>query len=143
MITLDLQKGPAWYDLVWDVRIRALPLTTETRLVAAEAIGPAEDPDAPPSQRRQLAWAKAVAAEVIQDWEGVGDVEGNPIPVSDAAISALLDNIDLYMAFRSEYLNPALAVASEGNGSAPLPSGTSDKGASTAADAKPGAKIAR
>lgn len=143
MITLELQKGPDWYDLGHGVRVFARPMTTEVRLVAAEVIGPSEDPAATPGQRRQLAWAKAIAAEVVEDWEGIGDVAGEPLPVSVEGLSALLDDMRFYLAFRDEYLNPALLSAAEGNVSAPSPNGSSAEGATTAADAAPAAQSAR
>jgi hypothetical protein len=143
MFKLDLHSGPKWIDLGRGVQFECAAMTTEVRLEAAEVIGPPDEPGATPSQARQVAWAKAVAVQVVLDWTGVGDADGNEIDVSPEGIRAILDDIDFYFAFQTNYLTPALQVAEEGNGSAPSQTGNSEADAPIAGTAKGAAPTAR
>jgi hypothetical protein len=142
MLKLNLQVAPKWIDLGRGVEVEVLPMDTEIRLIAANAIGPREDGETV-SPKRSLAWAKAVAREAIVNWRGVGDADGAPIAVSPEGVDALLDDFGCYVAFQIEYLNPGLLAAAEGNGSAPAPNGTSEAGGNTAGPASPAARTAR
>ncbi|MCW1920817.1 hypothetical protein NX862_18825 [Rhodobacter sp. KR11] len=79
-----------------------------------------------------VALAKAVADIAVLSWDGIGDADGNPVDPSPEAIHALLDLWPIYRAFNDEYLGPYLLLRDEGNGSAPLPTGTSAGAADTA-----------
>ena len=72
-----------------------------------------------------VALAKAVADITVLSWEGIGDADGNPVDPTPEAIHALLDLWPIYRVFNDEYLGPYLLLRDEGNGSAPLPTGTS------------------
>jgi hypothetical protein len=124
MIRLNLSGEVKWFDLGFGVRVKAAPLSTaimlslrgDPALDGAEHRSPAE---------QALIFAKAVAARVIFEWEGVGDEAGEPLAVSPTAASALMDVFGLYRAFEVQYLGPWLKMESEKNVSAPLPNGTS------------------
>lgn len=77
--------------------------------------------------------AKALARLVVEDWEGVGDADGNPVPVNPEGIDALLDILPLFEAFQLRYVSKGLLLDEEKNGSAPLPNGIS-AGATSIAD---------
>jgi protein-S-isoprenylcysteine O-methyltransferase Ste14 len=120
MLRLNLKPGARWLDLGHGVRIKVEPLTTqvmsscrrdpavlainETHRKALEA---AETPEAIAEDVRDdlaLAMAKAVARRVVVDWEGVGDDNGKPIPVSPAGIDALMNIWVLFEAFQQRYV---------------------------------------
>ena len=63
----------------------------------------------------RLAFTSAVARAAILDWEGVADAEGAPLPVSPAAVDALMAHWPVFAAFERLYLHPALLVVAEGN----------------------------
>ncbi len=89
MITLDLTNEPRWLDLLPGVRLKLRPLTTAL-MVSARADPTIEAlPDDASQEDLALAMAKCVARRAVLDWEGVGDDEGNIIPVSPEGIDAL------------------------------------------------------
>ncbi|TVR80055.1 MAG: hypothetical protein EA405_11735 [Rhodospirillales bacterium] len=132
MIRLDLSREPRWLDLGHGVRLRVGPLTTA--LMAAARSDPAVTglPDGASNETIAVAMAKALARLVVEDWEGVGDADGNPVPVTPEGIDALLDILPLFEAFQLRYVSKGLLLEAEKNGSAPSPSGTSAGATSTA-----------
>jgi len=72
-----------------------------------------------------VAMAQAVARMVITEWSGVGDAEGNPLPVTPEGIDALLNIWPVFEAFQEKALGPHLVLDAEKNGSAPSPNGSS------------------
>ena len=85
MLKLDLTAGPRWLDLGHGVRLQVAPLTTA--LMVAARSDPALDalPASASDEERALAFAKAIARIAVSDWEGVGDADGTPVPVSPKA----------------------------------------------------------
>ena len=81
--------------------------------------------------------AKALARQAILDWEGVGDAEGQPLPVSPAAIDALLDIWPVFEAFQTIYVSKGLLLDAEKNVSPPLPIGSSAGAAAIAPPVDP------
>ena len=69
--------------------------------------------------------AKAVARRAVLDWEGVGDEEGNALPVSPEGINALLEIWPIFEAFQTIYVAKGLILDAEKNVCAPLPNGPS------------------
>lgn len=130
MLRLDLTAGPRWLDLGHGVRLEVLPLNSTMMLDVWRDPVLAELDHADPSHR--VAFVKAVARRAVVGWDGVGDLEGNPIEVTPQGIDALLDIWALYMVFNADFVNHGLTVVSEGNGSAPSRNGTSAQGATTA-----------
>ncbi|MDN2583971.1 hypothetical protein [Aquibium sp. ELW1220] len=151
MLTLDLTSAPRWVDLIPGLRVQLRPLTTAL-MVAARA-DPALDLAAVQSddniggtvatEALALTMAKALARQAILDWEGVGDAEGQPLPVSPAAIDALLDIWPVFEAFQTIYVSKGLLLDAEKNVSPPLPIGSSAGAFATALPAKGRARTAR
>jgi hypothetical protein len=136
MIRLDLSREPGWLDLGHGVRLHVLPLTTAL-MVASRSDAQVEAlPESATNEERAVVFAKAIARRAVTDWEGVGDAQGNPVPVSPEGIDALLDVWPIFEAFQLAYVAKGLMLEQEKNASAPLPSGTSAGAIATAKPAK-------
>ncbi len=148
MLTLDLTNAPRWIELIPGLRVRLRPLTTAL-MVAARAdpaldLAAAAGDDMPTAtEALALTMAKALARQAILDWEGVGDAEGYPLPVSPAAIDALLDIWPVFEAFQTIYVSKGLLLDAEKNVSPPLPIGSSAGASATARPAKGRVRTAR
>ena len=145
MIRLDLKAAaPRWVEIAPGVRLHVLPLTSETVLRAQQA---PELRDLAADGARDpvlaLAVAKVIARAVVTDWEGVGDAQGRPLPVTPEGISALLDLPAAYQVFEREVLGPAMLLEQEKNVSAPSANGSSARAPRIAAAASKPAKPAR
>ena len=90
-----------------------------------------------------MVFAKALARNTVTEWDGVGDSEGNVVPVSPEGINALLDVWPLFEVFQTDYVAKGLVLDQEKNVSAPLPSGSSAGALNTVRSAKAPAKTAR
>lgn len=133
MIRLNLSREPSWLDLGHDVRVRVAPLTTSLMAAARSDPAVAALPEGASNETIAVAMAKALARLVVLEWEGVGDAEGNPVPVTPEGIDALLDILPIFEAFQLRYVSKGLLLEAEKNGSAPSPNGTS-AGATSIAD---------
>ena len=142
MLTLDLTNAPFWCDLVPGVRVKLRPLTTALMVAARSDPAIADLPKEARTEEAALAMAKALARSAILEWEGIGDAEGEPLPISPDAIDALLDIWPIFEAFQSLYVAKGLLLDAEKNGSAPSPTGTSVGATATARPAKRSAKTA-
>ena len=137
MLTLDLTNEPRWLELLPGVRLKLRPLTTAL-MVAARADPAVETmPPAATAEDLALAMAKAVARLAVLEWEGIGDAEGQPLPVSPEAVDALLDLWPAFEAFQAAYVAKALLLDAEKNASAPSPTGPSAGATATARPAHP------
>ena len=142
MLTLDLTNEPRWLDLLPGVRLKLRPLTTAL-MVSARADPAVETmPPAATAEDLALAMAKAVARLAILEWEGIGDAEGQPLPVSPEAVDALLDLWPAFEAFQAAYVAKALLLDAEKNASAPSPTGPSAGATATARPAQAPARTA-
>lgn len=137
MIRLEISPEPQWLDLGHDVRLKLLPLTT-TLMVATRADSAVQDlePDAS-NDARAAVFAGALARRAVVDWEGVGDAEGNVLPVSPEGINALLSLWPIFEAFNLLYVSRGMLLDAEKNASAPSPTGTSVGATATARPATP------
>lgn len=133
MIRLNLSREPIWLDLGHDVRVRVAPLTTSLMAAARSDPAVAALPEGASNETIAVTMAKALARLVVLEWEGVGDAEGNPVPVTPEGIDALLDILPIFEAFQLRYVSKGLLLEAEKNGSAPSPNGTS-AGATSIAD---------
>ena len=126
MLRLDPQKEPAWLDLGHGVRLLVAPLTTSVMLAARSdpAIAAAAEAGAGDDALAQIV-AQALARIVVSDWDGVGDADGDPLPVSPEGIDALLDIWPIFEAFQTEYVAGGLILEQEKNASPLSPTGTS------------------
>ena len=139
MLRLDLTTEPCWLNLGHGVRLRLLPLSTAL-MVAARSDAVVEAlPATASDEERALVFAKAIARRAVTDWEGVGDAEGDPAPVTPEGIDALLEVWPIFEAFQATYVSKGLLLDAEKNVSAPSPTGTS---AGATATARPAARRA-
>jgi hypothetical protein len=144
MLRLNLASEPEWLDLGHGVRVRVLPCTSGVMAAArgapaVEALVAAGASEA----ELALALAKAIAGIAILDWEGVGDADGRPVPVTPEAASALIDLWPLFEAFQARYVATGLLLDAEKNASAPSPTGTSAGATATARPVRRRARTAR
>jgi hypothetical protein len=144
MLRLDLSAEPAWLGLGHGVRVRVLPCTSGVMAAArgnaaVEALVAAGASEA----ELALALAKAMASIAILDWEGVGDADGRPVPVTPEAASALIDIWPLFEAFQARYVAKGLLLDAEKNVSSPSPTGTSAGATATARPVRRRARTAR
>ena len=142
MLTLDLTNAPFWCDLVPGVRVKLRPLTTALMVAARSDPAIADLPKEARTEEAALAMAKALARSAILDWEGIGDVVGEPLPVSPDAIDALLDIWPIFEAFQSHYVAKGLLLDAEKNASSPVLSGSSAGAPATALLVDPSAPTA-
>lgn len=133
MIRLNLSREPSWLDLGHGVRVRVAPLTTALMAAARSDAMVAALPEGASNEIIAVTMAKALARLVVLEWEGVGDAEGDPAPVTPEGIEALLDILPIFEAFQLRYVSRGLLLEAEKNDSAPSPSGTS-AGVSSIAD---------
>ena len=124
MISLTLSREPEWLDLTHGVTVLIRPLTAAIFSAARADLEAGELIDAE-AQEIAAALVKAIARRTILSWEGVGDAEGNVIEPDETAINALFDLWPIYEAFNERFIARWLLLGEEGNGSAPLPTGTS------------------
>lgn len=132
MIRLNLSQGPRWISLGHDVEVQVEPLTAVTLAIARtdpaiEGLDPDIDRDV-----RFAHLTNVIAGLVITDWRGVGDDDGNPLPVTRDGVAALMAVPQLHRAFGTTYVAPAFLVVAEKNVSAPSLNGTSAAGEITA-----------
>ena len=137
MLKLDLTSEPRWLDLGHGVRLRAAPLTTAMMVASRSDAAVEALPDTSTDEERALVFAKAIARIAVTDWEGVGDGDGAPVPVSPEGIDALLEVWPLFEAFQATYVAKGLLLDAEKNVYAPSPTGTSAGATATARPADP------
>ena len=125
MIRLNLTAIPQWLDLAPGLRLLVGPLTTALMVSARADMAVESLPETASTEELALAMAKAVARRAILEWEGVGDIDGNTVPVSPEGIDALLEIWPVFEAFQTGYVAKGLILDVEKNVSAPSPSGPS------------------
>lgn len=115
MIRLNLTGTPRWLDLAPGLRLHVLPVTTAVMASArSDESLDGLDPEGP-KEVLAVAMAKAVARRVVTEWEGVGDNDGEPLPVTPERIDALLDIWPVFEAFQNQVLAPHLVLDAEKN----------------------------
>lgn len=140
MLRLNYSSEPHWLDLYGDVRVKVRPFTSGL-LAAARTEIDLSLSDAGIGERF-VALASAMAKIVILEWEGVGDMDDNPVPVTKDGVGALMDIWAVNQAFGQLYLTPGLMMSVEKKGFAPLLNGTSAGAQTTAQVAKKSANAA-
>ena len=133
MLRLNLSAEPRWLDLGHGVRLLVAPLTTAVMLAARSdpaivavtaTITPASDAGngaesdvlaAASNDDLARIVAKAVAKITVTDWEGVGDENGAPLPLTPEGIDALLELWPIFEAFQTHYIAGALILDAEKN----------------------------
>lgn len=117
MLKLSPAAESFWLDLLPGLRVRFRLITVVSMLVARQAAGKLfKDEDQEDIDTRVgVALTRELARRGIMEWEGVGDAEGQPIPVSLAAVDALLSHWPAFDAIDRKYVAPALGVDAEKN----------------------------
>ena len=121
MLRLNLSNEPRWLDLGHGVRLFVEPLTTAIMLAARSdpaiiaAAADAESDAAHSNDDLARIVAKAVARIVVKDWEGVGNEDGKPMPLTPEGIDALLELWPIFEAFQTKYIAGALILDAEKN----------------------------
>ena len=121
MLRLNLSNEPQWLDLGHGVRLLVEPLTTAVMLAARSdpaILAATENLQGSTSANTDdlaLIVAKAVARIVVKDWEGVGDAEDKPLPLTPEGIDALLEVWPIFEAFQTRYIAGALILDAEKN----------------------------
>ncbi|MBW6495335.1 MAG: hypothetical protein K0B16_12425 [Burkholderiaceae bacterium] len=143
MIRLNLSPEPQWLEIAPGLRLLLAPMSTSL-MMAARSDGALRDlPEDADNDTRGMVFARALTRRALLDWEGVGDAEGNPIPVTPEGIDALLDIFPVFDAFQTGYVANGLVLDAEGNASAPSPTGSSAGAIATAPPATASAPTAR
>jgi hypothetical protein len=142
MLKLDLSREPRRVELLPGVTLELAPLTTAAMTAAQTDPAVLALPEGATDAETALAVAKALARRLVLDWEGVGDADGAPIPVSPEAVDALLDLWPAFEAFQSKVVAKALLLDAEKNVSAPSPNGASAGATATAPRARGAARTA-
>ena len=143
MLRLNLARAPSWLDLGLGVRVRVEPLTTALMVAARSDPSVRGLPKGTSDDEVAVVFGKALAERAILEWEGVGDADGNPAPVTPEAIAALLDIWPIFEKFQMGYVAKGLELDAEKNASAPSPTGSMAGAIATAQPAKGRAKTAR
>ncbi|MBX6323496.1 MAG: hypothetical protein IRY94_16860 [Rhodospirillaceae bacterium] len=117
MIRLELKREPHWLDLGHGVRVHVRPCTTALVMAARAALARGSEPvmDEAALGARTAAFLKTLARLAIDDWEGVGDAQGQPATVTPEGVEALMDLWPIAESFERHYLGPALLLDAEKN----------------------------
>lgn len=113
MIRRDLSNKPAWLDLGHGVRLHLQPLTTAMMVASRNDPLVAVLDENATDEESALVFGKALARNATLDWDGVGDSDGNIIPVSPEGIDALLDVWPIFEAFQTQYVAKGLVLDQE------------------------------
>ena len=126
MLTLHIVTEPEWVDLASGVRLQVRAIDRVVRAAAEgaalakakQALADAGAPEDSPAFKALylLLLARLLARHAVVAWEGVGDRDGAPLPLSPEALDALLDRDDMLLAFWDRVVNRADPVDAEGNG---------------------------
>ena len=143
MLRLNLAREPYWLDLGLGVRVKVEPLTTALMVAARSDPAIRTLPVGTPDDEIAVIFGRALAERAILDWDGVGDAQGNPTPVSPESIAALLDIWPIFERFQIGYVAKGLELDAEKNASAPSPTGYMAGAKATARPARKPAKPAR
>lgn len=146
------KRGPKWLTLGCGVRVKTKPMrfsrylrmyqkmaeiAKDAQAVNAkvkEMSGGVLDADDTPTPESLV--MLAFANELIVEWRGVGDDDGNDAPVTPEYIALFCENMATGPAWWNLVQTPLAEIIAEGEDSAAEPSGTS---ASAAHDSAPGA----
>ena len=121
MLKLNLSNESRWIDLAGGVKIKAKPLTSAMMLAARNNPGVVAlakgrvDENVVQDDAVALEVAKIIGGMVIEDWDGVGDAAGEPVPVSQDWIDALFDLWPIFEAFQVGVVAGAMLVDAEKN----------------------------
>lgn len=137
MLTLFSDDWPKTIALPQGASLRMRRPTAEMRIDLALEAGRAiadvpipDDPAAPERpvllQKRLFRYTRSVAVQAIEDWAGIGDSAGQPLPCTPDAVARLVDEVQgVWQAIYRGYVEPyLLEVVAEKNASTPSASTT-------------------
>lgn len=102
MYTLK-NKQPYNLVLFEGVELNVKPITSALMLKVQSEMPPrAEDQN---EHDWYILFVKQIAANAINSWSGIGDVDGNLAEVNYDNVSALLDDYQIFTEFQSKYLS--------------------------------------
>jgi len=143
MLRLNLAREPYWLDLCLGVRVRVEPLTTALMVAARSDPAVRGLPEGTSDDEIAVIFGRVLAERAILDWEGVGDAEGNPTPVTPEGVAALLDIWPIFERFQMGYVARGLELEAEKNAFAPSLSGSMAGAKDTVPRARKSARTAR
>ncbi len=113
MLRLNLARKPYWLDLGLGVRVKVEPLTTALMVASRSDPVVRSLPEGTSDDEIAVIFGRVLAERAILDWEGVGDAEGNPAPVTPESIAALLDIWPIFERFQMGYVAKGLELEQE------------------------------
>jgi hypothetical protein len=138
MLRIGIPRDARWIDIGAGVRLKVRPATTalvttartrasrqieRMRQAQKDAQEAGLDYDGPDMTDRDAivgyAFALSVmsmARELVEDWEGVGDADGTPIPFALDGLGEVLSHSGLAERFIAAVMEAPEALAAEGNG---------------------------
>lgn len=140
------KREAEWIEILPGVRVEFEPITIKAvraaRKAAADALG--IDPDDIEEAGDQL--TRELLRRGIRAWEGVGDEDGEPLPLTPETVAMALDDPTFCQAADQAYVYPYVLRNAEKNASSGSLNGTGEAGmpakgtaTSTAASRKPAA----
>lgn len=128
MLRLKLNREPEWLELIDGVRVKVAPITGAIVEMALR-----DDPlkDVPPGETA-VPFGIAVGKVAILEWEGVGDEDGNDLPVTPEGVEALLSLPPIWSRWQTLAMVPVFTLDAEKNGFAASPSGNTGEAGITA-----------
>jgi hypothetical protein len=116
MLRLATGREPFWLDIVPGVRAQFRPISVAAILLARTAAADvlrAGGEDA--MVKAGVAFTSSLAHSGIAAWEGIGDVDGNPVEPTKETIDAALELWPVFDAIDRLYVGPALIQDAEKN----------------------------
>lgn len=116
MLKLTAGREPYWLDLLTGVRAQFRPISVAAILLARTAAADvlrAGGDDA--MVKAGIAFTRSLAHSGIAAWEGIGDVDGNPVEPTKETIDAALEHWPVFDAIDRLYVGPALIQDAEKN----------------------------
>lgn len=143
MLRLVINREPRWITLNCGVEVLVAPLTTAIWSMAAAQPAVASLPADAPADLRFVHLTAAVAQIVIEDWRDVIGPDDEPMAVSPAAISALMDLTSVSHDFAAQVITPYLLMVAEKKDLPTTRNGNLATGPNTAETAPVGAPTAQ
>lgn len=116
MIRIGAITQPTWVTVADGVRVLCQPVTSTVISMAKVEVAKLAVDDTEDMALRSIRFdllCRHIARLVITEWDGVGDMEGNPVPVEPVLIDALMTNNAVFQAFQAKVALPAFALADE------------------------------
>ena len=122
MIRIGAITQPTWVDVADGVRLLCQPVTSLVLSMAKVDVAKLDFSDEGDDAKRAQDSIKydllcrQVARIVITEWEGIGDMDGQPVAVDPVIIDALMNNNAIFNVFKMRVMAPAFALVAEKKG---------------------------